>query len=183
MNARKKLIIMFSFIGVGVCFLVTSLARYCSSSVWNYYLESHGFYFSSDFLGNDKRNVNTLWDGNSVHFNLKNNSNNSLITDYDIRYTITCEVLSDIPAVCKLNGTQNSSLNGVLSHNSRCVNNVDQVDVSSLTKTECELGGYDWQVLAVNQDVYFDVEATEDYDIQNVEVELLLVVLVHIEKV
>lgn len=172
MNTRKKLIILFSFIGLGVCFLVTTLARYSSSSVWNYYLESHGFYFSSDSLGSDKRNVNTLWDGNSVHFNLKNNSNNNLITDYDIRYTVTCEVLSDIPVVCKLNGTQNSSVNGVLSHNARCVNNVDQVDVSSLTKTECELGGYDWQVLAVNQDLYFDLEATEDYDIQNVEVEI-----------
>ena len=33
-----------------MCFYLTSLARYSSSSVWNYYLESHGFYFSSDFL-------------------------------------------------------------------------------------------------------------------------------------
>lgn len=172
MNTKKKMIIIFSFVGVGICFLLTSLARYSSSSIWNYYLESHGFYFSSDSLGDNKRNVNTLWDGNSVHFNIKNSSNASLITDYDISYSVSCTVLSDIPVTCRLNGTENSSVNGVLSNNSRCINDVDQVNVSSFNKTECELGGYSWQNLAVTQDIYFDIVPIDDYDLQNVEVEI-----------
>lgn len=170
MGTKRKLIVLFVIIGIGVCFLLTSLAKYSSSSVWNYYLESHGFYFSSDFLGNNNRNVDTLWDGNSVHFNIKNSSNGSLITDYDIRYNISCEVLNDAPATCKLNGTNNSYYSGVLSSNSRCINDIDEVDVSSFNKTECEIKGYSFENLAVNQDAYFDVVPDEGEEINNVEV-------------
>lgn len=153
-----------------MCFYLTSLARYSSSSVWNYYLESHGFYFSSDFLGNNNNNVDTLWDGNSVHFNIKNSSNESLITDYDIRYNVSCEVLDDIPATCRLNGTNNSYYTGVLSSNSRCINDIDETDVSSFNKTECEIKGYSFENLAVNQDLYFDVVPDEGYELNNVQV-------------
>lgn len=153
-----------------MCFYLTSLARYSSSSVWNYYLESHGFYFSSDFLGNNNNNVDTLWDGNSVHFNIKNSSNESLITDYDIRYNVSCEVLDDIPVTCRLNGTNNSYYTGVLSSNSRCINDIDETDVSSFNKTECEIKGYSFENLAVNQDLYFDVVPDEGYELNNVQV-------------
>lgn len=153
-----------------MCFYLTSLARYSSSSVWNYYLESHGFYFSSDFLGNNNNNVDTLWDGNSVHFNIKNSSNESLITDYDIRYNVSCEVLDDIPATCRLNGTNNSYYTGVLSSNSRCINDIDETDVSLFNKTECEIKGYSFENLAVNQDLYFDVVPDEGYELNNVQV-------------
>ena len=153
-----------------MCFYLTSLARYSSSSVWNYYLESHGFYFSSDFLGNGNNNVDTLWDGSSVHFNIKNSSNDSLITDYDIRYNVSCEVLNDVPAICELNGTNNSYFTGVLSSNSRCINDIDETDVSSFNKTECEIKGYSFENLAVNQDIYFDVVPDDGYELNNVEV-------------
>lgn len=153
-----------------MCFYLTSFARYSSSSVWNYYLGSHGFYFSSDFLGNNNNNVDTLWDGNSVHFNIKNSSNESLITDYDIRYNVSCEVLDDIPATCRLNGTNNSYYTGVLSSNSRCINDIDETDVSSFNKTECEIKGYSFENLAVNQDLYFDVVPDEGYELNNVQV-------------
>ena len=170
MSTKKKLILVFCLIGIGMCFYLTSLARYSSSSVWNYYLESHGFYFSSDFLGNGNNNVDTLWDGNSVHFNIKNSSNGSLITDYDIRYNVSCEVLDNIPATCKLNGTNNSYYTGVLSSNSRCINDVDETDVSSFNKTECEIKGYSFENLAVNQDIYFDIVPDEGYELNNVQV-------------
>lgn len=172
MSTKKKLIVVFCLFSVGMFFYLTSLARYSSSSVWNYYLESHGFYFSSDFLGNDKKNVDTLWDGNSVHFNIKNSSNDSLITDYDIRYSVNCEVLSDIPVTCKLNGTNNSSFNGVLSSNSRCINDIDETDVSSFNKTECEIKGYSFENLAVNQDIYFDIVPQDGFELNNVDVKI-----------
>lgn len=170
MITKKKLIIVFCLIGIGMCFYLTSLARYSSSSVWNYYLESHGFYLSSDYLGNGNNNIDTLWDGNSVHFNIKNSSNEVLITDFDIRYNVSCEVLNDIPATCKLNGTSNSYYSGVLSSNSRCINDIDEVDVSSFNKTECEIKGYSFENLAVNQDIYFDVVPDDGYELNNVQV-------------
>ena len=172
MDARKKFILVFYLSGIGLCFLLTCLARYSSSSVWNYYLESHGFYFTSDFLGNDIKNVDTLWDGNSVHFNLRNSSNDNLITEYDIRYNVSCEVLSDIPALCKLNGTNSSNYTGILSSNSRCVNNIDNVDVSLFNKTECEIKGYDYENLSVNQDLYFDIVPESGYELSNVDVKI-----------
>ena len=170
MSTKKKLTLVFCLVGVGMCFYLTSLARYSSSSIWNYYLESHGFYFSSDFLGNGNNNVDTLWDGNSVHFNVKNSSNESLITDYDIRYNVSCEVLDDVPATCKLNGTNNSYYTGVLSSNARCINDIDETDVSSFNKTECEIKGYSFENLAVNQDIYFDIVPDEGYELNNVQV-------------
>jgi hypothetical protein len=172
MCTKKKFIIIFCLSFLILFFVVRSLARYSSSSVWNYYLESKGFYFTSDFLGNEKKNVNTLWDGNSVYFNIKNGSSESLVTDYDIRYSVSCEVLSDIPVMCKVNGGQSSNFTGVLSNNSRCINNVDDVSVSSFGKTECEMNGYDWENILVTRDLYFSIVPLNDFVINNVDVRI-----------
>ena len=170
MSTKKKFVIIFCLVGLVLFFTLKSLAR--SSSVWNYYLESQGFYLTSDSLGNDVKNVNTLWDGNSVHFSIKNSSNDSLVTDYDIRYTVSCEVLSDIPVSCKVNGGQTSSFTGVLSSSSRCVNDVDEVDVTSFNKPECEMGGYSWEKIPVTRDIYFDIVPSNNYDVSNVDVRI-----------
>ena len=160
MKKRYKLILIVVLIGFCLGFFLTTLARYSSSNVWNYYLESQGFYFSSDNLSNNQSNVDTFWDGGSVHFNLKNFSNNNLISSKDIAYQVSCEVIdSDIP--CTLNGTESSTVNGVLSKSSRCVNEIDQIDVSSMNKTECEVAGYTWENVSVTNDLYFDIDSDE----------------------
>ena len=160
MKKRYKLILIVVLIGFCLGFFLTTLARYSSSNVWNYYLESQGFYFSSDNLSNNQSNVDTFWDGSSVHFNLKNFSNNNLISSKDISYQVSCEVIdSEIP--CTLNGTESSTVNGVLSKSSRCVNEIDQIDVSSMNKTECEVAGYTWENISVTNDLYFDIDSDE----------------------
>lgn len=173
MKNKKMLLIILILIGIFGFSHLKSFARYGSNYVWNYYLESHGFYLESESLGLDKKNTNTLWDGTSVHFGVKNYSNNDLITDYDIRYTVTCEVLNNDPYTCKLNGTESSSLNLVLSSNSRCVNELeDNVDVSDFSKSDCELGGYVWRNLAVTQDVYFDVIGNNGVEVNNARIKI-----------
>ncbi len=137
--------------------VLSSFGRYSSNKVWNYYLESQGLYLTSDYLDFNKKNINTLWDGESVHFNVKNYTSSDLITDYDIRYTVTCEVLNNDPYTCKVNGTNKSEASLVLSSNSSCVNRIDQTNVSSFGKSECEMKGYEWNNIAVDQDVYFDL--------------------------
>lgn len=170
---NKKVIVIFVLIGIGMCFSVITLARYNSSSVWNYYLESHGFYFSSDNLSSEQRNVNTLWDGNSVYFNIKNSLNQNLITGYDIRYSVNCEILDEtVLATCNLNGTNNSTITGVLSSNSACVNDIDDVDVSTFNKAECEIDGYSWEDLAVVENIYFDIVPDPNYDLDNLDVRI-----------
>ena len=63
---RKKLlilIIILSFIlmiSYGV-----SYAKYASNSIWNYYLESKGFYFTSQTLENKR--INNDWDGSRIY--------------------------------------------------------------------------------------------------------------------
>ena len=172
MNTKKKFIIIFCLVGSFLFFTLRSLARYSSSSVWNYYLESQGFYLTSDSLGNEKKNVNTLWDGNAVHFTIKNSSNESLVADYDIRYNVNCEVLSEIPVTCKVNGGQTSSFTGVLSSNSRCVNEVDDVDVTLFNKPECEMNGYNWEKVPVTRDLYFEIVPENNYEVNNVDVRI-----------
>lgn len=171
MNKKVKLSIVFGILGLGLCFCLTSFAKYTSNKVWDYYLKSHGFYFSSDYLGSDKRNVNTLWDGNSVYFNLKNSISNNLITEYDISYTVTCELMDEsFDGVCTLNGTDKSSVSGVLSNNSRCINNKsDNVDVSSFNKSICEMNDYVWVNQGVVSDIYFDVLSNSE-EVRNVDV-------------
>lgn len=164
MKKRYKIILIVVLIGFCLGLFLTTLARYSSSNVWNYYLESQGFYFSSDNLSNDQVNVDTFWDGSSVHFNLKNFSNNDLISSKDISYQVSCDVIdSDVP--CTLNGTESSTVNGVLSKSSRCVNEIDQIDVSSMNKTECEVAGYTWENVSVTNDLYFDIDSNEITDV------------------
>ena len=156
MNYKKKISILFILIILCSITLLSSFARYSSDYVWNYYLESHEFYMSSDNLDNNKKNSNTQWNGSSVHFNIKNFSNNNLITDSNITYTVTCEVLNNDPYTCKLNGTNNSSQNLTLRANAGCTNNTsDGVDVSAYSKVECTTGNYTWTNNPVTDDLYF----------------------------
>ena len=60
MNRKYKIVLIVVLVCLGFSFFLTTLARYSSSNVWNYYLESQGFYFSSDNLSNDQVNVDTF---------------------------------------------------------------------------------------------------------------------------
>lgn len=150
-------------------------AKYVSDSFWNYYLKSKGFYFSSEYLStNGFKNVNNLWDGNSVHFNVKNILNSNVVSDYDISYTATCSIDGDASsyAECRMNGTSSNEYSGVLSNFQSCFNNTsDGINVSTLSKTDCEIGGYDWVSHIVTADLYFEVVVTDsDYELNDVNV-------------
>ena len=172
---KKKTIKVIVIVALVILFGITissSFARYGSDKIWNYYLESQGLYLTSDYLDFDKKNINTLWDGESVHFNVKNYTSNDLITDFDIRYTVKCEVLNNEPYTCKINGTNNNEVSLVLSSNSSCVNTKDNVDVSLFGKSECELKGYKWNNIAVNQDIYFDLVSNNSTPINTANVKI-----------
>ena len=165
---RKYLIMIVIFLGT--ILLITNgftLAKYVSNTVWNYYLNSQGFYLSSDQLGNNVKNVNNVWDGTSIHFNLKNNINDALVTDYDIKYKVTC--ILDDGSNCKVNGTDSNVYYGTLSSYNSCVNNTnDGVDTTDFDKATCEVKGYDWVIQKATSDIYFDVE--NDNVTANIEV-------------
>ena len=182
MDVMKKLkkyvfLIMLIVGGSFLCIYGFTFARYASNSVWDYYLKSKGFYFSSNDLGaTTVKNVDNLWNGESVHFNIKNNLNQTVITNYDIDYRVTCTMTGDaaVYAECYVNGTSLNSQDGVLSTFQTCVNNtIDEVDVSLLNKTACELGGYDWENQIAIKDLYFDVVLTDtNYELKDAKVHI-----------
>ena len=173
-NKNKYILLTFLVIGGALlCFFGFTLAKYVSTSVWDYYLRSRGFYFSSDHLGSSLiKNVDNLWDGGSVYFNIKNNLNQTIITNYDIDYKVSCTIKGEASsyAECRMNGTDSNTIEGVLANFQTCINNTnDEVDVSSFNKTDCELGGYDWVNQVAQKDLYFDVILTDDtYELKDV---------------
>ena len=169
---RKYLII--GVVLLTVVLLITNgltLAKYISNSVWNYYLNSQGFYLSSDKLGDNVKNVNNVWDGTSIHFNLTNSINEAAITDYDIRYKVTC-TLSD-GTDCKINGTDSNTYYGTLSSYNTCINNKnDGVDTTDFDKATCESKGYNWVIQKSTADIYFDIatdNVTADIEVVSIE--------------
>ena len=173
MNKKVKVIVLFILVSISLTLSIFSFAKYTSNYVHGYYLKSKGFYFESDSLKNDKNIANMLWDGNSISFTLKNYSNENLITDYDIRYDITCEILTkNIEASCTINETNKNVASLVLSSNAQCINNKkNDVDVSKLNKTECEVEGYTWQKEKVNQNNYFNISFKNKND-ENKEIDV-----------
>ncbi len=178
MKDKKKHIIIISALLVCSIAVIYSLtyAKYVSNSVWNYYLKSKGFYFTSEQLSSNSvvQNANSQWDGGSVNFSIKNNLNQDVITDYDISYTATCTVTGDAAsyAECRMNGAGTNTQDGVLSSLQACNNGTgDNVDVSSFDKTTCELDGYDWVNQIATKNLYFDVVLTDtDHTIEDVVV-------------
>ena len=89
----KKKLIIIGIILVTIVLITGgfTFAKYTSKSIWNYYLESQGFYLSSDKLDSSpSKNVDNLWNGESVHFSLTNTLDNGVGTNFDINYKVTC---------------------------------------------------------------------------------------------
>lgn len=151
-------------------------AKYVSNSLWNYYLGSKSFYFSSDSLKMENVNhVNNLWNGDSVHFSLTNSENDLVSTDYNIAYSVTCSVLGDdfSDYTCSINGTNSATYTGTLSGYETCVNHKnDGVDVSDYIQSECEVNGYTWEKEPALADLYFDVSKSDGTEVTDVTVEI-----------
>lgn len=173
MKHRKYLIIIFlSTLALMVVYFGTTYAKYVYKEAHNYYLQSKGFYFTSDYLDvNTKQTVNNYWDGSSVYFNIKNNINESIVTDYDINYKVKCTT-NNANATCNLNGSGKNEIDGVLKLNAVCENNTsDGVDTSTFTYEECSSNGYTWNNKVVSEEMYFDI-VSDDISRVNVNLEI-----------
>lgn len=173
MKHRKYLIIIFlSTLALMVVYFGTTYAKYVYKEAHNYYLQSKGFYFTSDYLDvNTKQTVNNYWDGSSVYFNIKNNINESIVTDYDINYKVKCTT-NNANATCNLNGTGKNEVDSVLKLNAVCENNTsDGVDTSTFTYEECSSNGYTWNNKVVSEEMYFDIVG-DDISRVNVNLEI-----------
>lgn len=176
---KHKFKIMILIISFFIGILSFTYGKYVSNSIWNYYLESNGFYLSSENLGDTTlKNVNNLWNGDSVFFNIKNSLNSSVATGYDINYTATCTIEGEAAtkAKCNLNGSDSNVQDGVLTSIQNCENNsTDGIDVSNYNKETCELEGYKWKNETVENKLYFDIVATDpEYTLTDLVVNITL---------
>lgn len=172
MNKKVKilLILLVSLIGLRILIEVPTYARYAGSAVWNYYLESKGFYFDSSTLAKD--NVNTNWDGGSVHFDVKNSQSSLLASGYDINYKVTCNIKNNINASCLLNNTNSNTFTGRLSSYEECVDLKGKDNVRNLDFNTCVNRGYEYRNQETKMDMYFDI--VSDEEIKSAEVEIVL---------
>ena len=175
---KKKYMLLGVLILSIILFVINgfSYAKYISNSIWNYYLSSKGFYFESEDLSADsKKNVNNMWDGESTYFSITNSLNDALATESDINYTVTCTVENseENGNLCYLNGTNSNIYSGILSGSTSCVNmSNDGVNVSSYTKTECEMNGYNWTNQVAYKDIYFDVVNKDGLEVADATVNI-----------
>ena len=176
MRKRTKILLLIVII-LGLASLITynySFAKYVSNSLWNYYLSTEGFYFSSDVLDTTKiTNINNNWEYDSTYFRLKNSENSFLVSDYDIVYDVKCTIQNEaaLYSSCRLNGTDSDTLTGVvLSSSSVCINEIDEKDVSLYTKDKCKKNGYEWKIQEGYKDIYFDIVKTGEQDLTYVSV-------------
>lgn len=179
MKKLKKCLLLVLAVLV-ICFISfygISFAKYVANSVLDYYLKSKGFYFYSDYLSqNGTENIDNHWDGESVHFNIRNNLNQTVITSYDISYTVKCTVNEEVSdfVECHLNGTDSDTYNGTLTNLGSCINTTnDGINVSSFNKNDCESGGYKWENQVTTEDLYFDLIVTDsEYKLSDVIVNI-----------
>lgn len=160
---NNKLMITISLLSIIVITVSLTLGKYIYNSVWNYYLTSRNFFFESDLLDMNTRNNSMLtWNGADVYFDLKNSSNDELVSEYNISYKVTCTVLGDEAdyVKCVLNGTDLSTYQGTLSSVSYCL--ADSNEEKSLPKTECELNGYEWYNEPIKKYNYFNLQLTDN---------------------
>ena len=162
---RKILVVLVVLVGGFLCFNNFTYAKYIANFVWDYFLKARGFYFTSDYLGSTVvKNVDNLWDGESVHFNIKNRLNQTVITNFDIEYTVTCSLNDEVSdyAECDINEEGSNVYEGTLESIQYCVNNTkDGVDVTESTEEECKNSEYDWIVEPVEEDLFFDIVLTD----------------------
>lgn len=175
MKKRTKYMVLVVIV-LSICLVMiygVTFAKYASNSIWNHYLESKKFYFSSEQLAGDKtlQNTNYLWDGNAIHFTLMNTLGGELVTDYDISYQLRCEVRDNPSISCQINGTGQNTYKGVLSSYQVCINTKqDGVSTSAFTKTDCLAGGYEWQQQVTKSDFTLDFVSDKDFDSVTVDV-------------
>ena len=155
----KIIVIVITFLVTLLITGVATFSKYLKDTLYNYYLESNGFYLSSLELGNNKVNTNMLWDGNRVYFKVNNYLNNNKINKYDIDYTVTCSIIDDPNLRCSLNGENTNSLTLRLNHDEHCIDEENDTNVSSYDKDTCSEYNYTWKNHQAFDELYFEVVA------------------------
>lgn len=164
-NKKKIVLLIIVFCSILIISASLTFSKYVYNSVWGYYLQSRDFYFSSNSLDvKNKKNSILTWDGSDIKLELTNSENASLVSEYDISYTVSCEVLDKEKEYlsCNLNNTGQSTYSGKLTGTSKCIDLKGEKDVSGLIKSDCELSGYTWKKEITTKELNFNVDLEDE---------------------
>ncbi len=174
---RRKLgiltILIIAILLVGAS--VFSYAKYITENIWNYYLDSQKFYFTSAHLDGTVT-LDNYWNGGAVAFELSNFNESDEVSAHEINYEIKCTILNNPTGnlTCNLNGTNLDEYSGTLQKIEVCRNDTgDSVDTSSLNEETCNNRGYTWVAGNSSLNQYFEIESTDpNTEIDNVKVKI-----------
>ncbi len=175
-NIRKtNILIVICLALVFTLISVYTLARYVSSVVYDYFLETQNFYFTSAHL-DETVNMNNNWDGGPVLFELSNFNESDEVSDHEIHYTTTCTIIGDTTGnlSCELNSSGTSSYTGTLQKVEICRNDTsDGVVTTAFNQETCESRGYTWVAGNTSLNQYFEIHTTDPSgEIDNVKVQI-----------
>ncbi len=173
----RKINIIFVLI-VAIIFVsisVVTFARYVSSSIWDYYLESQKFYFTSAHL-NNSTTLDNNWSGGAVAFELSNFNEANEVSDHEITYELKCDIIGDSTGnlSCDLNGTGSNEYTGVLQKITVCRNDTsDGVDTSTLNEETCNNRGYTWVSGHSSLNNFFEITSSDpNHNIEEAKVKI-----------
>lgn len=172
---KRKIIISFIIITfISMLLTITnSFAKYVSNFSWSYNAKSREFYFDSDTLGKSGTIItNNFWDEQEINFDLKNYSNNKLISDMDINYKVSCEIVGDLSSKlsCMINNKSNT-ISDSFKSSGTCKNSTeDGIDVSEYTSEKCLNDGYTWNANKISNTYKLQVLNPDNYDYSDIKV-------------
>ncbi len=152
-----------------------SYAKYIGSSLWDYFLESQEFYFTSAHL-DGTITLDNNWNGSPVAFELSNFNESDEVSAHEIDYEIKCTIIGDETGnlSCTLNGTNLDEYTGTLQKIEVCRNDTaDGVDTSALNQETCNNRGYTWVAGNTSLNHFFEIKSSDpNAEISNVKVKI-----------
>lgn len=165
---RIKIIVSVIMIVMVVSFslVINTDAKYRDETIINNLLGSKDFNFSiSNYLEEDT--VVNNWGGEPLDFEVYNYDKDG-ISDFDINYEVTCNVLNeDVDVTCNILDTFKNTYVGVINNEGQCFN-VDLL-LPDLNQTECLNQGFTYKEKKSKDVISFSIEGellTEDIQLE-----------------
>ena len=100
---KKRIIVLIVLLVIVSLFSISrTLSKYINTTKWDYSYNSKDFYFTSDYLSEEEKNLYfNSWDGSDIKFNISNALNKDTYTKENITYDVSC--LSN-ETTCLING-------------------------------------------------------------------------------
>ena len=142
---RKRIFIIVAVIVMISLIYILTFAKFKSNSLLDYFISSKNFYFESDSLSTDEKEiVNNMWDKSAISFKVKNFDNQDIATEDEIRYSVECNT-NDSNINCYINNTTSNKVNLSIAGNEKreetisitvdSQNEINDVEVSVIVKT------------------------------------------------